>query len=513
MDRRLRLARELLDPSESVLIVTIDEKEYLRLGMLLEQLFADANIQMCSTLINPAGGARSGAFGRSDEYIYFVTLGSAAPRRVRLSREWVSSRGRTHTGNIRWDLLRRSGKNNAARADRPALFYPIYIDPSVPRIAHVGEPLEDHEHAAPPVQDLVAVLPIRRDGSEGNWQAQPSTLRKRIHQGRVRVTGSIERGYTISTLKDGEFKKITQGEFTIIGHRDDGSLIVADVDPDLIFAVPSTQWRISSHDATQYGTRLLDQLLPDRDFPFPKSLYAVEDTIRFFVSEKPSAVVLDFFAGSGTTLHAIARLNRQDCGARQCISITNNEVSAEEARELRIGGHLPGDAEWEAQGIFEHICRPRVRAAITGLRPDGEPIRGDYKFTDEFPMANGFEENVEFLELKYLDVEDVELDTAFKSVAPMLWLRAGGHGPVIDQRYGDDGAPKSYDLSDRYAVLFDPDHWRAFIEELTPSVTTVFVVTDSPSVFASVAAELPLGVDVVRLYENYVSTFSINPRQ
>ncbi|MCP4308599.1 MAG: site-specific DNA-methyltransferase [bacterium] len=510
MDRRLRLAKDLLNPDDSVLIVTIDEKEYLHLGMLLEQLFSDAHIQMCSTLINPAGGARSGAFGRSDEYIFFVTFGSAAPQRVRLSREWVSSKGRTHTGNVRWDLLRRSGKNNAARADRPALFYPIYVDPSVPRIVHVGEPLADDEHDAPPVKGHVAVLPIRKDGSEGNWQAQPSTLRTRIKQGRVRVTGNVDRGFTISTLKNGEFKKILRGEFTITGHREDGSLVVADVDPDQIFAVPSTQWRIASHDATQYGTRLLDQFLPDRDFPFPKSLYAVEDAIRFFVNEKPAAVVLDFFAGSGTTLHAIARLNKQDRGTRQCISVTNNEVSADEAKDLQSRGLLPGDAQWEEQGIFEHIGRPRIEAAITGMTPDGEPVKGDYKFTDEFPMADGFDENVEFLELGYLDVEDVELDFAFESVAPLLWLRAGGTGPMIDRRCDESGEPKQFDLTARYGVLFDPDRWRAFVKQLTRTATTVFVVTDSPSVFASVSAELPSSVDAVRLYENYLSTYAIN---
>ena len=55
-------------------------------------------------------------------------------------------------------------------------------------------------------------------------------------------------------------------------------------------AIPSTQWRITSHDATQYGTRLLDSsFLPGRDFPYPKSLYAVEDALRFFVIDNPEA--------------------------------------------------------------------------------------------------------------------------------------------------------------------------------------------------------------------------------
>ncbi|MBK8121462.1 MAG: hypothetical protein IPK39_21640 [Sulfuritalea sp.] len=72
MARRLRLAKRLLKPDTGALIVTIDEKEYLRLGMLLEQEFPEARMQMVSTMINPASVARAGGFGRSDEYIFIV---------------------------------------------------------------------------------------------------------------------------------------------------------------------------------------------------------------------------------------------------------------------------------------------------------------------------------------------------------------------------------------------------------------------------------------------------------
>src|ERR1019366_10116542 len=101
---------------------------------------------------------------------------------------------------------------------------------------------------------------------------------------------------------------------------------------------PTTVWRELAHEAGAYGTSLLRALIPGRRFPFPKSLYAVEDTIRFFVNDKPDAVVLDFFGGSGTTVHAVARLNRQDGGRRQAILVTNNEVSAAEADALRAKG-------------------------------------------------------------------------------------------------------------------------------------------------------------------------------
>lgn len=79
MERRLLVAKELLKPTDSVLIVTIDEKEYLRLGMLLEQTFPEGRMQMISSVINPKGATRSAAFGRTDEYVFFVMFGQAGP--------------------------------------------------------------------------------------------------------------------------------------------------------------------------------------------------------------------------------------------------------------------------------------------------------------------------------------------------------------------------------------------------------------------------------------------------
>jgi adenine-specific DNA-methyltransferase len=505
MERRLSVARALLKPADSVLIVSIDEKEYLRLGLLLEQLFPDAQVQMISTLINPAGGARAGSFGRNDEYLFFVMFGSSAPQRVQVPREWAPEGGRTHTGNLRWDLLRRSGHNNAAREDRPALFYPIYIDPTGPRIAEVGEPLPAGQHRVPDRPGLVTLLPIRQDGTEGNWQAQPKTLLERIAQGRVRVTGSEKKGYTISTLKRGEYEKIVRGEFQVTGHASDGSVIVADVDTSTVLIRPSTQWRIAGHDATQYGTRMLNSILPGRKFPFPKALYAVEDCLRFFVADKPNAVVLDFFSGSGTTAHAVMRLNRQDGGRRSCILVTNNEVGADEQLTLRKSGHRPGDLTWEEQGICELITKPRIQAAITGRTPDGDSIKGDYKFTDEFPMSSGFEESAEFFTLTYETPVSINHNRAFERIAPLLWLRAGSRGLRIDKLPAPGWA-----VVDAYGLLVEPDAATPFIKAVqqTPGLRIAYIVTDDDRRFQALARRLPMGVEPVRLYESYLTNFS-----
>lgn len=507
MERRLLLARELLNPANSVLIITIDEKEYLRLGLLLEQVFPEAGIQMVSTQINPAAVARAGEFGRSDEYIYFVKFGAAGPRRTALSRDWVSQKGRTHNVALRWDLLRRSGKKGSRRKDSPGCFYPIYVDPVGPKIAKIGEPLANGVCEPENIKGTYAVLPIRKDGSEGRWQWKPSLLKSGLSQGRVRITGTIEKGFVVSILKPGEYKKILNGEVVVLGYQADGSVIVEDQnESETVRAIPSTQWRIPSHDATQYGTRLLDtSFLPGRDFPYPKSLYAVEDALRFFVIDNPAATVLDFFAGSGTTAHAVMRLNKQDGGRRQCISITNNEVGADEQKALCDKGLRPGDIDWERHGICDYITKPRVQAAITGKTPDGEPIVGDYKFTDEFPMADGFEENAEFFTLTYETPVAVSYQTAFTRIAPLLWMRAGSVGRRIEKL--PDGG---WEVADAYGLLVELDRASEFLKAIRKekALRIAYIVTDDERRFQMLARRLPERVESVRLYESYLTNFA-----
>lgn len=198
------------------------------------------------------------------------------------------------------------------------------------------------------------------------------------------------------------------------------------------------------------------------------------------------------------------RLNHQDGGKRRCVCITNNEVSAEEERKLIKNGYRHGDPEWERLGICEYIAKPRIKAAITGRTPEGEPIKGDYKFIDEFPMADGFEENAIFFDLTYQNPDAVELGAAFEEVAPLLWLRAGAQGSMIEHE------EPGYAIADTYAVLFDYSYVREFVPAVlsTPNISCAFIVTDDSSRFASVKAELN-GIECVRLYESYLRSFKI----
>lgn len=505
MERRLMVARELLNPEDSLLIVSIDEKEYLRLGLLLEQVFPEARIQMVSDQINPANVSRKGSFGRSDEYLYFVMIGSSTPRRAELHSDWVSSRGRTFTGSVRWDLLRRSG-TNASRSDRPKLFYPALVDPKTNAVVGTGPPAEDgsepEDFRAP--DGLIAVWPIRKSGEQGNWQLGPSALMAHVEAGRVRLGGSAEDGYVFYYIKGGEYEKVVRGDYPILGKNPDGSLKLGSSDKIINLAVPGTQWRVAAHDATQYGSRLLSKIIPNRTFPFPKSLYSVEDALRFFVGEKPKAIILDFFSGSATTAHAVMRLNHQDGGWRQCISITNNEVGAGEEKKLREKGLRPGDAAWEKWGICDYITKPRIEAAITGKTPEGKEIEGGYKFTDEFPIAAGFEENAEFFTLTYETPLSVGHNHAFARIAPLLWMRAGSIGRRITSI-----PEKGWEVAETYGLLTDLDRAVPFTDAVDnrESVKLVFIVTDDERRFQSVARRLPKSVEPVRLYESYLTNF------
>ena len=141
--------------------------------------------------------------------------------------------------------------------------------------------------------------------------------------------------------------------------------------------MPQNQWNIPSHNAAIYGTNLIKELIGNR-FTFPKSLYAVRDSLSHVIKSNKEAIIVDFFAGSGTTLHAVNLLNAEDNGNRKCIMVTNNEVSEEEENELKELGYKPGDDEWEKLGIAKYVTWPRTYCSINGVDINGNPLKGDY---------------------------------------------------------------------------------------------------------------------------------------
>lgn len=505
MERRLKLAKQLLNPDNSVLVVTIDEKEIQRLALLLEQTFLDSKVQMVTSVINPKGTARYDEFSRVEEYLLFVTIGAASI--YRNTRDMLSANDYSEQTKVRWRGLARTGRKGL-RANNPGSWYPIFLRRSDGSIHSIGDTIStaDSEDNVEMPDGTVPVWPPQKGRDQYSWATVPSTLRK-IHRAGGLKTGRIDfdKGvFPFYYLSSGAFKQIEDGTLVVVGREKCGAIIVEHASGKR--AAPRSVWNQVSHDAGSHGTGLVQKLLPSRRFPFPKSLYAVEDTLRFFIAPKESAVVVDFFSGSGTTAHAVMRLNKQDGGRRQCISVTNNEVSAEEQAGLRAKGLRPGDPEWERWGICDYITKPRIEAAITGRTPEGNPIDGDYKFTDEFPMADGFEENVEFFTMTYEAPRQVAHHRSFAAIAPLLWLKAGAQGRRIEEAVDD------FAVADRYGVLFDPDCSQAFVSALAehPDARMAFVVTDDDRAYQVVCKALPEGIEPVRLYASYLTSFTIN---
>ncbi|MCG3884709.1 site-specific DNA-methyltransferase [Photobacterium leiognathi] len=505
MERRLKLAKQLLNPQASALILSIDEKEYLRIGLLLEQVFPEAKIQMVSSLINAKGIIRANEFSRTNEFIYFVFIGEQE-----ICPEITTDKSK----KVRWASLRRTDLESARGTKKggPEQFYPIYVDKKTSKIVSIGTPLkpEDDYKLVPKMENCDTIFPIREKGNiEMNWGLTVSTLKERLDNGYVKAvrSGKTKVKTTIYYLTSGPIDDIEKGSLLITGHGEDGSVELAYAEGKA--TMPTTQWNRDSHNSQSHGSNLIKALLPNRTFPFPKSLYAVEDALRMIVKNNTNATVLDFFAGSGTTAHALMRLNRQDGGSRQCISVTNNEVGPDEQKELRARGFRPGDADWEKLGICDYITKPRVQAAITGINSDGEEVSGEYnsgnyKFIDEFPLKEGFRENAEFFTLTYETPLSISHNLAFSKVAPLLWLRAGSQGRRIDEI-----PPKGWDVCETYGVLMDLDKAKAFSSEVTQNekVRIAYIVTNDDRRFQSVVRNLPKSVEAVRLYESYLNNF------
>lgn len=501
MQKRLQLAKNLLNPSDSVLIVTIDEKEYLHLGCLLEEMFPEARIQMISTVINHAGNGRMGDFCRTNEYIFFVMLGNAVitPQddKVATSEEVV------------WDTLRRHNPSSL-RPNRPSQFYPIYISIKDKKIVKIGDPIKPDvdRFSVPSIEGCETVFPVKDDGTEMMWGVVPSECRRRYAAGYIKIgehKPNKPQQFPLSMLTAGTIKDIESGKVKVIGHREDGSVIA--IHPGGKKVLPKNQWDKDTHDARYHGTELIRKIIGDR-FSYPKSLYAVTDCLRYIVSEKPSALIVDFFAGSGTTLHAVNLLNSEDGGNRRCIMVTNNEVSVDEAKSLSKQGYRPGDEKWEDLGIARYVTWPRTVCSIKGSNINGKPIKGTYLGSD-MPMSKGFKSNAVFFKLGFLDKTKISLGMQFKELLSTLWMKAGAIGkyPTTDAT-----VPKMLILpKNKMAILNDENCFKEFAEKLTqyPEIDIVYLVTDYESSFVSMTQSLK-NKKTYQLYRDYLDNFRIN---
>jgi adenine-specific DNA-methyltransferase len=305
MNNRLKLAKKLLRP-KGVLICTIDDNEHATLGMLLKEIFFDREI-VCVTIVHNPGGIQGKNFSYTHEYAYFVHPKNGT---------YISKLKRDYIDPV---PLRDWGKESAKRESAKNCFFPIYVqDEKV-----IGFGLVCTENFHPKKSNIVGkdgvieIYPIDKNGIERKWRFSRQS---------------------IEGIKDELICKKVKDELVIVRDKRDFRW--------------KTVWTDGKYNANVYGTKLLNNII-DINFPFPKSLYAVMDCIKAVIHNKDNATILDFFAGSGTTGHAVLELNKEDGGKRQFILCTNNE-----------------------NNICNDITYPRIKKIIEGYKSGEEIIEG-----------------------------------------------------------------------------------------------------------------------------------------
>jgi adenine-specific DNA-methyltransferase len=508
MEKRLRLARRLLKP-DGVLIVTIDEHEVHHLGVLLEQkhLFGGYQRYMV-TIVNAPQGNDKANFSRVEEHAFFCVPPSESDLIEGSPIDFVPESGDldidpddeedgveespdgdhylpsdVEAEGFVSENARRRG-NQSLRRDRVHMFFPIYIDEQAREVVRAGPaiPLEE-EPSFEKVDGLRPIWPIDSNGHHRRWRWGYERMQRLIEAGEIQL-GQHNKKRDTWAINRVQPRKVELKKL-------------------------KTVWRHTSHNAGTHGSGLLAQMLGQgQAFSFPKSVYATRDCLAAVCRSRPDALIVDFFAGSGTTLHSTLLMNEADGGRRRCVVVTDNEVEERVAGQLTKQSVVLGSPEWEQHGIFELACRPRVEAAITGKRPDGQPIPG--KYLDGRPLADGFEANCEFYELEYLHPDHVELGRAFQAVHPLLWLMAGACGKRADDLTPD--VPFAVLPEGGYAVLFDEAAQRDFIAGLNQAegIRHVFLVTDSEDAYAEMAEGVGPGYVTHMLYRDYLRSFRIH---
>lgn len=480
MDKRLRLAKRLLRP-DGVLIVAIDEHELYHLGMLLESIFPEYLRYKITVVVNASGNTGTRNFGVVDEQLLFCVPDLGRDVIVGIPAE----EGDDDNGNAGWywDHARRRGGGSSYRHQRRNQFYPIYIDEKEQQVVRTGRSIPlDEKPSFKSVKGLRPIWPIDSRGNERVWCYTSESMQRAIEHGNVEL---------------GRYNK-TQDSWTIRVRR-----------PKVALKKVKSVWRDPAYHAGVHGTDLVNRLLGRPGlFPFPKSLYAVRDSLAAVVRDRPNALIIDFFAGSGTTLHATLLLNAEDNGRRRCILVTNNEVDERTSKALHKEGYFVGDSEYDRNGICNLVTIPRVEAALTGLQAEnGEPVAG--KYVGDRPIADGFEENAAYFDMKYADPDAIDIGASFEDILPALWFASGCQGDPSALKQDDRWLLSS---KSRFAVLLDEDRFRAFRTILVdhPEISHVWLVTDSEAAFARMRERIGGSRKCGMLYRDYLRNFQVN---
>ena len=288
MYNRLKLAKSLLK-EDGIICVTIDNNELPRLWLLMDEIFKSKNF-LGEVIIrnNPASRNVVGKIALTHEYALF--FGKSSSSKISKIDKLASEKSHKYIQDNKgkWyspTNLRKTGVDNFGLKKDGTLHhrhYPIYVDPKSKKISTSKK-------------YKIKILPINEKGEKVIWRRGKEDISKMFEDGLI------------------FYNKTSSGDQIFYKHYGD------------LAEAPKSIWTDSKFSASEYGTpQLNDTLGKKSSFPFPKSPYAVEECIKIGCNKK-NAIILDFFAGSGTTAQAVINLNKKDNGSRSLIICTNNE--------------------------------------------------------------------------------------------------------------------------------------------------------------------------------------------
>ncbi|HRS65767.1 MAG TPA: site-specific DNA-methyltransferase [Spirochaetia bacterium] len=333
MENRVTLARKLLR-NDGISITAIDEIENNKLGLLLDNIFTDFNGKACiSVIINPSG-QQGKNFSTTNEYLYFYyhDIPQMLKKENRSDEDADVRNFMNGSKGESGDYLRSTGKN---------CFYPIYV--SNDEIIGFGDVCNDDFHPGHAnlirTDGTIEIYPIDSEGVERKWLFERATVEDIVDELTVQKNKKTNLFEIIRTKKEINYK---------------------------------TVWVNPLYSAKTYGTMLLNDMFGKKVFTFPKSIYAVKECI--YMTTKDDSIVLDYFAGSGTTAHAVINLNREDSGTRKYILVEMGEY-------------------------FDTVTKPRIQKAIYSTDTDSQKGWKDGKPVSRKGSSHAF---------KYLRLESYE---------------------------------------------------------------------------------------------------------
>ena len=364
---RIRLGKKLLLDS-GIQCTTIDDVEQSRLSLLLQDTFAELP-EAVTIRIKPSGRPIPNGFAISHEYALFSkkNLGTSIARLTHSEEQAARYREKDDKGRFLWELLRKAG-SNSFRENRPTMYYPLFVNTNslivrLPKMRY-EERTSEFVLEEQPLADEQIVFPIKDDGKEGRWY--------------YGVERAVNEQHELKAVRN------NRSSFDIYRRRRPNEGVQ-----------PTTSWIDSKYSATEHGTDLLKRLFGQQEkFSYPKSVYAVEDCLRVSGMQSKS-IALDYFAGSGTTGHAVINLNREDKGNRKYILCEMaeyfNSVTKPRIEKVIYSEDWKDGKPVSRKGIsqcFKYIRLEQYEDTLNNLQPknrrldfDNENGKGDFEET------------------------------------------------------------------------------------------------------------------------------------